>query len=127
MTSLTQHGHKILACDFMAPQSDRQLQLGAYAIGTGDENWFAVSRRDARKGCEVSNATENLRALRFIDDGANPLNELLSGINVDSGVLIGEFCRGWLGRHGMSLSDRMTANYFDTLLPFPLSFRAEFE
>ncbi len=74
----------------MAAGVDRQAQLGADAIGAGDQHWLFVALGQFHERAEAADAGQHFRALRALYNGFDALNKLVAGVDVDARVSIGE-------------------------------------
>ena len=84
------HGHQIDADRVVAAGVDREPQLGADAVGAGDEHRAAVAGRQLDQGAETADAGEHLGALRAAHERLDALDEFVAGVDVDARVAVGD-------------------------------------
>ena len=62
--------------------------LRPHAVGRGDQQGFAVARRDRERPAESAQAPDGLRTAGRVDVRAHELDRPLTGIDVDTGTLV---------------------------------------
>ncbi len=89
------HRHQIDADGVMALQIHRQAQLGADAIGAGDQYRLAVFLRQRTQRAKATESSHHLGTASLLDDSLNPVDQGIARIDVYSGVFVTE--RGFVG------------------------------
>src|SRR6185437_4918468 len=82
------HGHQIDADRIVPPGVYREAQLRADAIGPGHQHWVPVTRWQLHQRAEAADAGQHLRPSRTRDERLDALDELVAGVDVDTGVAI---------------------------------------
>ena len=68
---------------------DRELDLRADAVGTGNENRLSIPfRREAKQAAEAAQTADRLGSQRARDRRANALDERLASIDIDASRLV---------------------------------------
>ncbi|KAG1249420.1 hypothetical protein G6F68_013345 [Rhizopus microsporus] len=93
------HGDQVDADRIVAVQLVGQLQLGAHAGGTRHQHRLAVLVGQVEQGAEATQAAHHFRAEAALDQGLDPLDQLVAGVDVDTRVTVGEGGGG--GRRGV--------------------------
>ena len=79
----------------VAAGGDRDLELGADAVGGGDEDRVAVARRlEVEERAEAAEPRRRSRARRRACQRLQPLDERVAGIDIDAGPAIAVAVRG---------------------------------
>jgi hypothetical protein len=83
------HRHQVDADCIMASGLDRKAQLGADAVGAGDQHWPPVaSERQLDHGAKAADAGQHLGARAAPDQRLDALYQGIAGVDIDSGVTI---------------------------------------
>ncbi len=69
---------------------ERELELGADAVGAGDQHRLAVALRDLEQRAEAADAREHLGAQRALGERLDALDQRIAGIDVHAGVAVRE-------------------------------------
>jgi peptidoglycan/xylan/chitin deacetylase (PgdA/CDA1 family) len=85
------HRHQVLAHRVVAVQLEGQLQLGADAVGAGDQHRLPVFLRDLEEGAEAADAGHHLGAQGASGERLDAFDEGIAGIDVDAGIAIGKW------------------------------------
>uniref|UniRef100_A0A914YK63 Uncharacterized protein n=1 Tax=Panagrolaimus superbus TaxID=310955 RepID=A0A914YK63_9BILA len=93
------HGDQVDADRIVAVQLVGQLQLGAHAVGTRHQHRLAVLVGQVEQGTEATQAAHHFRAEAALDQGLDPLDQRIAGVDVDPRVTIGKGGGG--GRRGV--------------------------
>jgi hypothetical protein len=67
-----------------------ELELGADAVGAGDQHRLLVLLRQLEQRAEAADAGQHLGAHGALGEGLDALDERVAGVDVDAGVAIGE-------------------------------------
>ncbi len=104
------HGDQIDADAVVALGLDGELELGAHAVGAGHEHGSAVAiQRQFKQAAETAEAAKNLRAVGAGDGRLDAFHEGGAGIDVDTGIPVGQAGfggRGLFGQCGYLCADR---------------------
>ena len=84
------HRHEIDAYRVVAPDLQRELQLGAHPVGARDQHRLAVIARDLEQRPETPDAGEHAFAQRFPGERLDVFDEFVPGVEVHAGVAVGE-------------------------------------
>ena len=85
------HADEVDADGVMPTRVDRQSQFRTHAIGARNEYWaLPATFRQLHQRAESADAGQNLRASRALDERLDPLDQLIAGVNVHTGVAIGQ-------------------------------------
>ena len=84
------HGHQILTDAIVATVVDGQLQLGAYAIGTGHQDRGVVTGRKFRHGGKAAQTAQHFRSSRGLGRRCDALYQFRARFDVHARVLIGQ-------------------------------------
>ena len=85
------HGDEVLADAVVQAGVDREPELGADAVGAGDQDRPPpAALRDFDHGAESADAGQHLRPLRPRHARLDALDEFLAGIDVDAGIPVGQ-------------------------------------
>ncbi len=88
------HGDEIDAHRVEAPGVDRDPQLGADAVGGGDQDRIAVARRlQIEEPAEPAETRDHPGPVGRLGRRLDPLDERVPGIDVDTGILVGQGVR----------------------------------
>ena len=68
---------------------ERELELGADAVGARHQHRFLVFLRHFKKGAESADAGQYTVAQRAFGEGLDIVDKLIAGVDVDTGVTIG--------------------------------------
>ena len=74
----------------MTIQIEGQTQLGANAIGTGNQHRLLVALRHFKQGAKTANTAQNAFAQGFFGQRFNALNKSIARIDIDAGITVGE-------------------------------------
>ena len=69
-------------------ERERELELGADAVGARDEHRLAIALRQLDERAEAADAGEHLGAQRALRERLDALDERVAGVDVDAGVAI---------------------------------------
>ena len=67
---------------------ERELELGADAVGPGDEHRLAVALRQLHQCTESTDAGQNLRPQRALGERLDGIDQAVAGIDVDARIAI---------------------------------------
>ncbi len=76
-------------------QIQRQAQLGADAIGAGDQHRLAVFLRQRAQRAEAAQAAHHFRAAGLLHHAFDSVNQSIACININTGIFVAE--RGFVG------------------------------
>ncbi len=97
------HGDEVLADAVVQSGVDREPQLGADAVGAGDQDRPApAALGDLDHRAEAADAGQHFRPMRTRDARLDALDEFLAGVDVDAGIPVsqrGAVCH--LGESGL--------------------------
>ena len=82
------HRDQIDADRIVPVECERELQLGADAIGAGDEHRLPVPLRKFDQGAKAADAGQDLRAHRALRIRLDPLDQRIARVDVDAGVAV---------------------------------------
>eukprot|EP01092_Planopodium_desertum_P014841 TRINITY_DN7609_c0_g4_i2.p2 TRINITY_DN7609_c0_g4~~TRINITY_DN7609_c0_g4_i2.p2 ORF type:complete len:374 (-),score=160.05 TRINITY_DN7609_c0_g4_i2:543-1664(-) len=88
------HGDQVDADRIVAVQLVGQLQLGADAVGARHQHRLAVLIGQVEQGAEATQAAHHFRTEAALDQGFDPLDQLVAGVDVDTRITVGEGRRG---------------------------------
>ncbi len=91
----------------MAFEIHRQTQLGADAISSGDQHRLAVFLRQRTQRAKATQSTHHFRAAGFLYYAFNTVNQIVTSININTGVFVAE--RGFVGHCGIPTRLRLVA------------------
>lgn len=74
----------------MFVQVQCQAQLGAHAVGTGDQYWLLVAGRDFAEGAETAQAAHDFRARGALGDALDAFDQCFTGVDVYTGVFVAQ-------------------------------------
>ena len=96
------HRDQVLADAVVAVELLGQDQLGAHAVGAGDQHRLAIAAREVEQAAEQAHAAQHFRAHRALHQRFDALDDLVARIDVDAGIAIGEAIgsRSLGGGHG---------------------------
>ena len=124
------HRDEVDADRVVAVERERELELGADAVGAGDEHRLAVALADLDQRAEAADAGEHLGAQRALGERLDALDQRVAGVDVDAGVAIGKRGVGTVGggigggqsarRAPARLSERSAARYSAASLCAPI-------
>ncbi len=87
------HRDEIDAHRIVPPAVDCEPQLGAHPVGPRHQDGFAVTvERHFHQRAEAADATQYLGTHRAPDSRFDPLNQFITGVDVDAGFAIGDGC-----------------------------------
>ena len=84
------HGDQVDADGVVAAQLLGQLELGADAVGAGDQHRLAVLAGQVEQGAEPAQAAHHLRAEAAPHQRLDPLHDLVAGVDVHARVAVGQ-------------------------------------
>ncbi len=84
------HGDQVDADGVVLVQVQRQTQLGAHAVGAGNQNRLLVAGRDFAEGAEASQAAHDFRTLGALGDALDAFDQCFTGVDVYTGVFIAQ-------------------------------------
>jgi hypothetical protein len=84
------HGDQVLADGVVAVPVEGQLELGADAVGAGDQHRLAIFLRDLEQGAEAADAGEHFGAHGALRRRLDAFDEGVAGVDIDTGIAIGE-------------------------------------
>ena len=82
------HRDQILADGVVLVHLERQLQLGADAIGAGDQHRLAIVLRQFHQRAEAADAAQHLGAQRAFGVGLDALHQGIAGVDIDTGIAV---------------------------------------
>ena len=88
------HGHQILADAIVPVVVDGELQLGADAVGAGDQDGLAVFLGEPGQSGEAAEPGQLLRAARRLGGGSNASDQFVAGLDIHPGVAVSQALRG---------------------------------
>ncbi|MOA54096.1 hypothetical protein D3C78_1776600 [compost metagenome] len=74
----------------MLVQVQCQAQLGADAVGAGDQHRLLVAGRDLAEGAEAAQATHDFRACGAFCHALDAFDQCFAGVDVYTGVLVAQ-------------------------------------
>ncbi|MOA39692.1 hypothetical protein D3C78_1614940 [compost metagenome] len=74
----------------MLVQVQCQAQLGADAVGAGDQNRLFVAGRDFTEGAKTAQAAHDFRARRALGNAFDAFDQCFTGVDVYTGVLVAQ-------------------------------------
>ena len=87
-----------------APGGDGEPQLGADAVGAGDQHGLAPAPGlEGEEPAEASDAAQHAGPAGALHRGADARDEGISGVDVDAGLAVGERCGCVVGAAGHGL------------------------
>ena len=90
-------------------ERERELELGADAVGAGDQHRLAEALADLEQRAEAADAGQHFGPQRALRERLDALDERVAGVDVDAGVAVGKRgTRGGIGR-GHRSADRRRA------------------
>ncbi|MNT00431.1 hypothetical protein D3C72_1348640 [compost metagenome] len=89
------HCNQIDADGVVSFQVHRQTQLGAYAVGTGNQYRLAVFLRQRTQGAKTAQTTHHFRAAGLFNYTFDAVYQCIASIDIDTCVFIAE--RGFVG------------------------------
>ena len=84
------HGDQVDADGVVPAAVDRQPELGAHAVGAGDQHRLPVALGQLDQGAEAADAAQHLGAQRASHERLDALDQLVAGVDIDAGVAVGE-------------------------------------
>src|SRR5205809_7004983 len=84
------HRHQVDADRVVHAELDRELQLGADAVGPRYEHRLAVFLRDLGERAESADSGEHFRAQGPLREGLDRLDQRVPGVDVHPGVAVGD-------------------------------------
>ena len=82
------HRHQVDADPVVAPERERELQLGADAVGAGDEDRLLVLLRDRAQRAEAAQPRQHLRSHGALGERLDRFDERITGVDVDARVTV---------------------------------------
>ena len=73
-------------------ERERELELGAHAVGARDQHRLAKALADLDQRAEAADAAQHLGAHRALGERLDALDQRVAGVDVDAGVAVGEGC-----------------------------------
>src|SRR5690606_36124366 len=92
------HGDQVDADGVVAAQLLGQLELGAHAVGAGDQDRLAVLAGQVEQGAEPAQPAHHLGAEAAPHQRLDPLDDLVAGVDVHARVAVGQGS----GRRGLA-------------------------
>ena len=86
------HRDEVDADRVVAVERERELELGADAVGAGDQHRLAEALADLDQRAEAADAGEHLGAQRALGERLDALDQRVAGVDVDAGVAVGKAC-----------------------------------
>ncbi len=74
----------------MLAQIHGQAQLGAHAVGAGDQHRFAVTGGQFAQGAEAAQPGHDFRAAGAFGDMLDAVHQGVAGVDIDAGVFIAQ-------------------------------------
>ncbi len=93
------HRDQIDADRVVPAEREGELELGAHAIGAGDQDRFAVTLRQLDERAEAADAGEHFGAQRALRVRLDRLDQRVARIDVDAGLAVGERPPGGVAGH----------------------------
>jgi hypothetical protein len=84
------HRDQVLADRVVPAERERELELGADAVGAGDQHRLAEALADLDERAEAADAGEHLRAHRALRVRLDALDQRVARVDVDAGVSVRE-------------------------------------
>ena len=84
------HRHQIDADGAVPAEHEGELELGAYAIGSGHQDRLLVLRGDRAQRAEAAKARQHFGAQGTLREGLDGLDERVAGVDVHAGVTVRE-------------------------------------
>jgi hypothetical protein len=94
------HRDQVDADRVMTVQLESQLELGADAVGTGDQHGLLELLADLEQRAETADTAEHAFAHGALGKGLDRFDQGVAGIDIDTGVAVGERNIRWLA-HGI--------------------------
>jgi hypothetical protein len=91
------HGDQILANGAVTARCECDLELGAHAVGSADEQWLFDAARQGAQARETTDAALDQRRKGSCGERLDPLYQRIACVDVDTCLLVGK-------RHGAGLS-----------------------
>ena len=82
------HRHQVDADGVVPVELERELELGADAIGAGDQHRLAITLRDLEQRAETADAGQHLWAHGAPGERLDALDQRIAGIDVDARVTV---------------------------------------
>jgi hypothetical protein len=82
------HGNQILADGVVLVHLECQLQLGADAVGAGNQHRLAIVFRQFHQRAEAADTAQHFRAQRAFGVGLDALHQGIAGIDIDAGIAV---------------------------------------
>ncbi len=83
------HADQIDADGVVPPELLGQLELGAHAVGAGDQHRLLVLARQVEQRAEAAQATHHLRPEAALDQRLDAFDQGIAGVDVDTRVAVG--------------------------------------
>ena len=84
------HRDQVDADRVVAVEREREFQLGADAIGAGDQHRVAKTLADLDQPSEAADAREYFRPHRALRERLDALDQRIPGVDVDAGIAVRE-------------------------------------
>ena len=69
---------------------ERDLELGADAVGAGDQDRILEARREVEQAAEAAERREHARSVGAARERLDALDQRVAGVDVDAGFLVGQ-------------------------------------
>ena len=84
------HGDKVDADAVVPAKGEGELELGANAVGGGDEHRLAVARGNLAEPAEAANAREDFRPRGGAGDRGDAVDKRVAPVDIDPGVPVSQ-------------------------------------
>ena len=84
------HGDQVDADAVVLVQVQCQAQLGAHAVGAGDQYRLLVAGRDLAEGAKTAQAAHDFGARSALGDALDAFDQCFTGVDVYTGVLVAQ-------------------------------------
>ncbi len=84
------HGDEVDTDGLVLLELQGQLQLGADAVGAGDQHRLLVAGRDFAEGAKAAQAAHDFRARSALGDALDAFDQCFTGVDVYTGVLVAQ-------------------------------------
>ncbi len=89
------HRDQVDADGVVPVERERELELGADAVGAGDQHRLAEALADLDQRAEAADAGEHLGAHRPLGERLDALDQRVAGVDVDARLAVRQRSRGW--------------------------------
>jgi hypothetical protein len=86
------HRHQILAHGVVAVELERQLELGAHAVGARNQHRLLVLLRQLEQRAETADAGHHAFAHGALGKRLDPVDQRVAGFDVNTGIAVGKAC-----------------------------------